>query len=121
VNGETMNLNDLPEQYRKQAREKYEKAYNRNTSSATNKKRIIRHEQMEAKTVTRFNRPVSITMRTTRRRDTDRHAVEDKYFTDSLVTCKVLRNDTKKDIAKLDIREPEIGKDEKTIIEIEEV
>ena len=97
------------------------KAYNRNTSSASNKKRIIRHEQMEAKTVTRFNRPVSITMRTTRRRDTDRNAVEDKYFTDSLVTCKVLRNDTKKDIAKLDIREPEIGKDEKTIIEIEEV
>lgn len=116
-----MNLNDLPEQYRKQAREKYEKAYNRNTSSASNKKRIIRHEQMEAKTVTRFNRPVSITMRTTRRRDTDRNAVEDKYFTDSLVSCKVLRNDTKKDIAKLDIREPEIGKDEKTIIEIEEV
>ena len=38
VNGETMNLNDLPEQYRKQAREKYEKAYNRNSGVPSNRK-----------------------------------------------------------------------------------
>lgn len=116
-----MKLSDLPEHYRKQAKEKYEKAYSRNPRSPSDKKRVVRHEPVEAETVTRFDRPVSITIRTTRRRDTDRLAVEDKYFTDALVTCKVLRNDTKKDVARLDVREPEIGKNEKTIIEIEEV
>ena len=84
------------------------------------KNEVVRHEPLETQTVTRFDRPVNITYSTTRRRDTDRVAVEDKYFTDSLVTCKILRDDTKKDVASLDVREPKIGKDEKTIIEIEE-
>ena len=40
-----------------------------------------------------------------------------EYKEVSHATCKVLRNDTKKDIAKLDIREPEIGDDFKKLCE----
>ena len=40
-----------------------------------------------------------------------------EYKEVSHVTCKVLRNDTKKDIAKLDIREHEIGDDFKKLCE----
>lgn len=121
-----MKLSDLPPEYQLQAKEKLKKYGDKKTNSGnpstiTDKKRVVRHEPLETQTVTRFNRPVSITYITTRRRDTDRIAVEDKYFTDSLVTCKILRDDTKKDVASLDVREPEIGRDEKTVIEIEEV
>lgn len=117
-----MKLSNLPEYYQKQVETKLknEKINNRNTSASSNKKRAIRHEPLEEETFTRFDRPVSIIVRTTRRRETDHRAVEDKYFIDSLVTCGILRNDTKKDIWSLDVPEPSIGSDEKTIIEIEE-
>ncbi len=118
-----MKISDLPECYRKQAKEKYDKAKvdHRDSGSPSDQKRAVRHEPLEAETVTRFNGQVSITVRTTRRRDTDNRALEDKYFTDALVTAKILRDDKKKYVSKLDVPEPEIGTDEKTIIEIEEV
>lgn len=115
-----MQVKDLPEYYQKQVREQLE-TDNRNTSPVANKKRAIRLKSLATETFTRFDGPVSITVRTTRRRETDHRAIEDKYVIDALVTCGILQNDTKKDIARLDVPEPTIGTDEKTIIEIEEV
>jgi hypothetical protein len=112
---------DLPEYYRKQAEEQLEKINNRNPCAVANKKRTVRNESMASETFTRFNRPVSIIYDTARRRETDNRALEDKYFTDSLVTCGVLQDDKKKYVARLEVPEPNIGTDEKTIIRIEEI
>lgn len=118
-----MKLSELPECYRKQAKEQLDrqKAHSRNTGSAPDKKRAVRYESLEAKKAPRFNGPVDITVRTTRRRQTDHRAVEDKYFVDSLVSAGILQNDTKKHVRFLDVPEPEIGTNENTIIEIEKV
>ena len=99
---------------------KDEKINNRNPGSASNKKRNTWNEQVETETFTRFDRPVNIVVHTTRRRQTDNRAVEEKYFIDALVTAKILQDDRKTFVNRLDVPEPEIGKDEKTIIEIEE-
>lgn len=115
-----MKITDLPEHYQQQIRSQLE-TRNRNSGAIAYKKRTSRIKPLAAETFTRFNRPVSITVHTTRRRETDHRAVEDKYFIDSLVTCEILRNDTKKDIAKLEVPEPNIGEDEKTIITIETI
>lgn len=117
-----MKLSDLSKYYQDQIKKKIkdEKINNRNPGSASNKKRNTWNEQVETETFTRFDRPVNIVVHTTRRRQTDNRAVEEKYFIDALVTAKILQDDRKTFVNRLDVPEPEIGKDEKTIIEIEE-
>lgn len=112
-----MKITDFPEHYQQQIRSQLETC-NRNPGAVADKKRNAWYKSLEEKTFTRFNRPVSITFHTTRRKQTDHRAIEDKYFTDSLVTCGLLQDDSKKYVARLEVPEPTIGTDERTIIVI---
>lgn len=112
-----MKITDFPEHYQKQIRSQLE-THNRNSGSASDKKRNAWYKSLAKETFTRFNGPVDITFHTTRRRETDNRAIEDKYFTDSLVTCGLLQDDSKKYVARLEVPEPTIGTDERTIITI---
>ena len=114
-----MKLSDLPIHYQRQAMEKLaNENENRNTDSVTNVERAFSCKPLGTKENPRFNTPVRIDIRTTRRAETDNRAVSEKAVVDGLVKAGILKNDTKKEIKELNVYEPEINKVEKTIIEI---
>ena len=114
-----MKLSDLPIHYQRQVREKLaNENENRNTNTAPNMERAFSCKPLGTKENPRFNTPVRIDIRTTRRAETDNRAVSEKAVVDGLVKAGILKNDTKKEIKELNVYEPEINKVEKTIIEI---
>jgi|SRR3990167_9330481 len=112
-----IDINDLPERYRRQA---LEQINNKPTAKAPNDQPGFIHEPLGAQKVKGFDRPVNITYLDRRGRLTDPDGGFTKYFTDSLVSAGLLRNDTSREVNKID-RIQTKSKEEKLTIIVEEI
>lgn len=119
-----MKISDLPEQYRQQAKEKYEKACNRNFGMPSNRKsgvEVAKELPLEVDQSKTFTSPVRISFHSIRQFACDSDAVWIKAALDGIVKAGVLPDDTKEWIPERPVCTEEIGTEEKTIITIEEV
>ncbi|MGW8324055.1 MAG: hypothetical protein ACWGNI_00035 [Desulfobacterales bacterium] len=97
-----------------------EKNGNRASDTAPDMEQTFVCKPLGTKKNPRFNSPVRIVVRSTRKRQTDDGAVSEKAVVDGLVKAGILKDD-RKEYARVTVEEPELSQEEKTIIEIEEI
>ena len=93
---------------------------NRATLPAANVESNIGDEPLGKKEFKGFNSRVDITVTSYRKREHDTDGISAKAVLDGLVQCKILRNDSTKEVRSI-LFKSEISKEEKTIIELVEV
>lgn len=81
---------------------------------------VIGNQPMGKKKTARFDRPVSITLHSHRKRLCDEAGISEKYVIDSLVAAGILQDDSPRWVKKIDHIQVK-SKEEKTIIIIEEI
>jgi hypothetical protein len=112
-----MEIEDLPPKYQAQARAKL-------AAGAADAQPTARNEPLAAEKVTRFDRPVRVSVLIKRHRltDPDEKGGRCKYFVDALVSAGLLRDDSNKEISSYNQEQVKVPKAEaqETIITIEE-
>ena len=118
-----LNKSNLGEYAKRQVRKYFNGTEdgNRTTDPAPDMERTFFCKPLGTKKNPRFNTPVRIVVRTTRRAQTDNRAVSEKAVVDGLVKAGIFKNDTKRWVKKITVPEPEISEEEKTLIIIEEI
>lgn len=118
-----LNKYGFPDHINEQIRRAFRKKTDdyRVADSAPDAEHPFRCQPLGTKENPRFDSPVRIVVRSTRKHETDFRAISEKAVVDGLVKAGILKDDRKKYIADLIVEEPEISTEEKTIIEITEV
>lgn len=121
-----MKLSNLPEYYQKQVETKLknEKINNRNTGASSNRKSstsVAKKLFMEVHEDKRFVKPVRVSFHSIRRGTPDLDNIQGKAVLDAIVKSGVLQDDGPKWIPERPLHTLECGKEEKTIITIEEI
>jgi len=111
-----IDLNDLPERYRKQALAKI-KAQSAPADNQQNTGNALQGEEEAPRFNGWFNSPVRIVYTTTRKKLADADGNFTKYFTDALVDAGILADDSPKYVKEISHRQ-EKGSEEGTVIEI---
>ena len=113
-------IRDLPQRYQRQARQQLVVGSIRFSGQTPNMEPHLGNEHLGAKETAGFDRQVSITFIEKRHRlaDPDGNCV--KYLLDALVSAGILRDDSAKEIGKINKEQIKIGKEyvEETIIEV---
>jgi len=101
-----------------------EKAYNRNTSSVANRKpgaKMAKKYALEIHENKKFSSPVRIHFCSFRRKAADLDNIQGKAVLDAIVDCGILQDDGQKFIPERPSHSIKVSKEEKTVIEIEEI